>query len=127
MALTQIIINISIVVRPTMYIKVFSKIINILKDKNISTHNSIPNIKLIKTEIKITSLVNIYSCVGVKNEYSIDKKMDCTKTNIMKKYITKTRNYTKRQKYCDKIVFVNKYVNILTKNLLERRLECDCK
>ena len=72
MALTQIIINISIVVRPTMYIKVFSKIINILKDKNISTHNSIPNIKLIKTEIKITSLVNIYSGIRIKNEYSID-------------------------------------------------------
>lgn len=95
MALTQIIINISIVVRPTMYIKVFSKIINILKDKNISTHNSIPNIKLINAEIKITSLVNIYSCITVKNEYIINKKMDCTKTNIMEKYVVKTKNYTK--------------------------------
>ena len=51
MALTQIIINISIVVRPTMYTKVFIKSINILKHKNISTHNNIPNIKLINTEI----------------------------------------------------------------------------
>lgn len=46
MGLTQIIININIVVRLTIYTKVFSKNIKILKHKNISRHNNISNMTI---------------------------------------------------------------------------------